>query len=442
MIHLAWSIVERVLPRMASALVMLVLAAVLTPEIVGVYAWMVLSLTLVQTVGDTAARQTAVIHAGTIAGARFVWRFRVATTLAGGAALAIVVLMLLLTQDEPMRWQVVALLPFVLVPGCSALGLDALVSLQLAGRWRDIASAQAVSSLASLCCSIPTLLLTQSLLASALQATLAELGFALLNRRRAARLLRDTTETVIPAPVAPGAPADGEPNHVAPVRSAARDYLHTAVFALLGWGQGQTDRLSIGTLAGTAQLGQYSFAMSLSRSIGDAAAVAAVNVVRPVLAEAARTGRRSEAARIAEGSLRRSIPLAALAAVVTTAAVQLGVAPFLGASWDPALALVPILSLAVVPSVVAWTITAILQADDGMQWASWIKAIGVVLSVPIGIVALTDLQFAAWLVSGRELLIMGLLLLAARRQAPWRGALGATVVVLGGAAVWWAVGAW
>lgn len=448
MIHLAWSIIERVLPRMASALVMLVLAAVLTPEIVGVYAWMILALTLVQTVGDTAARQTAVIHAGTIAGVRFVRRFRVATTLAGGTSLAIVILMLLLTQDESIRWQILALLPFVLVPGCSALGLNALVSLQLAGRWRDIASAQATSSLASLFCSIPTLLLTQSLLASALQATLAELGFALLNRRRAARLLRNTsdasdaTDTTIPAPVASGTMKDGEPDHVTPERSAARDYLHTAVFALLGWGQGQTDRLSIGSLAGTAQLGQYSFAMSLSRSIGDAAAVAAVNVVRPVLAEAARAGRRSELARIADGSLRRSIPLTALAAFITTAAVQLGVAPFLGAGWDPALALVPILSLAVVPSVVAWTITAILQADGGMQRASGIKAVGVVLSIPIGIVALTDLQLAAWLVSGREVLIMGLLLLAARRHAPWRGALGATAVVLAGAAVWWAVGAW
>jgi len=420
-INLAWSVLERVLPRAASALIMLVLAARLAPSVVGIYAWMILALTLVQTVGDTAARQTAVVHDGTASGARFIGRFRVWSAVVGGALLSVVVMALLLTQAEQDRWQALALAPFVLVPAASAAGIDALVRLQRSGRWKDIASNQAWSSTCSLLCSVPTLVATGSLLASALQALLAEAGFAVLNRRRAARLGRGADTGTRPSELTGG---------------VFRDYLHTALFALLGWGQGQTDRLSIGGLAGGSRLGQYAFAMSLSRSIGDAAALAAVNVLRPALTEAARDGRGSEIVAVTEASLRRSLVLAVVAAVATSIGVELIVAPFLADDWDPALALVPILALSVAPSVVAWSITAVLQAESRMRWASPIKAVGVLLSLPVGLVALQDLQLAAWLVNARELVVMALLLLAARHRAPWRGALLALGVVLVGAAVW------
>ncbi|ROR82425.1 Membrane protein involved in the export of O-antigen and teichoic acid [Plantibacter flavus] len=422
MIRLAWSVLERVLPRAASALIMLVLAARLAPSVVGIYAWMVLALTLVQTIGDTAARQTAVVHAGTASGALFIGRFRVWSAVIGGALLAVVVVALLLTQAAQDRWQVLALAPFVFVPAASAAGIDALVRLQRSARWKDIASNQAWSSTCSLLCSVPTLLVTESLLASALQALLAEAGFAILNRRRAARLER---------------PADTGTRRPELTGGVFRDYLHTALFSLLGWGQGQTDRLSIGALAGGARLGQYSFAMSLSRSIGDAAALAAINVLRPVLAEAARDGRGSEIVAVTEASLRRSLALTVVAAVATTIGVHLFVAPFLADDWNPALALVPVLALSVAPSVVAWSVTAVLQAESRMRWASPIKAVGVLLSLPVGVVALTDLQLAAWLVNARELIVMALLLLAARHRAPWRGGLLALCVVLVGAAVWY-----
>lgn len=424
MIHLAWSVFERVLPRAASALIMLVLAARLAPSVVGVYAWMVLALTLVQTVGDTAARQTAVVHDGTVAGARFIGRFRVWSATVGGAVLAAVVVTLAVTQAGEDRWQAIALAPFALVPTASAAGLDALVRMQRSGRWKDIAANQAWSSTASLLCSVPTLLVTGSLLASALQALLAEAGFAVLNRRRAAR----------PAP-----PVDTGGRAAEPAGGVFHDYLHTALFALLGWGQGQTDRLSIGALAGGERLGQYAFAMSLSRSIGDAVALASINVLRPVLAEAAVGGRGSEIVPLAEASLRRSLALAVAAAVATSVGAQLVVAPFLASDWDPALALVPVLALAVAPAVVAWSVTAILQVERRMRWASPVKAVGVLLSLPIGVVALHDLQLAAWLVNVRELIVMALLLLAARHRAPWRGALLALGVVVIGAAVWFLV---
>jgi O-antigen/teichoic acid export membrane protein len=426
MIHLAWSILERILPRVASALIMLVLAAIVAPSIVGMYAWMVLALTLVQTVGDTAARQTAVVHAGSTGGDRFVRHFRRWSAGVGGLLLAATVAALFLTQAGPDRWQAIALVPFVLVPSCSALGLDALVRLQRAGRWKRIASSQAWSSTASLLCSVPILVTTHSLLASALQATLAEAGFALLNRRHAARSVPATTD-------------DDRPG--TSTSAVFGDYLHTALFALLGWGQGQTDRVSIGALAGDARLGQYAFAMSLSRSVGDAAALATINVLRPVLVGAARSGRGSEIVALAERSLRRSLALAVLAAALTTVGAHLLVAPFLTEAWDPALALVPVLALAVAPSVVAWTVTAILQAESRMRWASPIKAIGVLLSLPIGVVAVHDLDLAAWLVNARELVVMGLLLVAARHRAPWRGGLLALGVVLVGATLWLLVGA-
>ncbi|MET3512080.1 lipopolysaccharide biosynthesis protein [Plantibacter flavus] len=420
MIHLAWAILERILPRVASALIMLVLAARLTPSLVGMYAWMVLALTLVQTVGDTAARQTAVVHGDTEAGERFVRRFRVWSALIGGAALAVTVGALVLTHHAEDRWQAIALAPFVLVPAASAVGIDALVRLQRAGRWKEIASHQAWSSTGSLLCSVPTLLATGSLLASALQAMLAEAGFALLNRRRAARLPRASA-------------ADAHSRE--PTANVLGDYLHTALFSLLGWGQGQTDRLSIGALAGGARLGQYAFAMSLSRSIGDAAALAAINVLRPVLAEAARDGRGSQIVALTEASLRRSLVLAVVAAMATSIGAELVLGPFLADDWDPALALVPVLTLSVAPSVVAWSVTAVLQAESRMRRASPIKAVGVLLSLPVGVVALHDLQLAAWLVNARELVVMALLLLAARHRAPWRGGLLALGVVVAGAAV-------
>lgn len=422
MIHLAWSVLERVLPRAASALIMVVLAASVTPAIVGMYAWAVLALTLVQTVGDAAARQTAVVHSGTEAGDRFVRHVRVWSSLVGGTLLTATIVVLFLNQPVQDRWQAAALTPLVLVPTAAASGLGALVHLQRSGQWKVIASHQAWASSASLACSVPTLLATGSLLASALQAFLAEALFALLNRRQAARRASSS---------------DAPRRSTEVAGSIVRDYLHTAAFALLGWGQGQTDRLAIGALAGGARLGQYAFAMSLSRSVGDAAAVAATNVLRPTLAEAVRAGRRSEIVALTEASLRRSLALSVAAAVTTSIGAQLLVAPLMSARWAPALALVPVLALSVAPSVVAWSITAILQAESRMRWASPIKAVGVLLAVPVGIVAIHDLQLAAWLVNVRELVVMALLLLAARHRAPWRGGLLALGIVLAGAVVWY-----
>ncbi|MGK9148838.1 hypothetical protein KXS11_14510 [Plantibacter flavus] len=420
MTHLALSFAERLLPRLASAGIMFALAAMLDPAIVGLYAWMILSLALVQTVSDVAARQVALLHLGSPSGDRFIARFRRWSSLLGGGALAGVIVVLAAVQPATLLMQVMALIPFVLVPAAASLGLPALLRLQAAGSWSSIARAQAVASGGSLLLSLPTLVLTQSLLASALQAAVAEIGFALLCRRAARNV------------AAPAPKPDPERGRV------RRDYLHTVVFAALGWGQGQGDRVGIGSFAGTAALGQYSFALTLSRSLGDAAAIAAVNVIRPALVAARAADDRVPLAPLADRALRRAILLTVVAAAGTITATFLVAQPILPAVWDPAISLVPILTLGALPSVIAWTMTAILQLDARMHLAGPIKAVGVVLCIPIALAALTDLHLAAWLVLGREVVVMLLLLLAARRSAPWRSALivlavtGASALIVAG----------
>ena len=59
-----------------------------------------------------------------------------------------------------------------------------------------------------------------------------------------------------------------------------REFGHASAYSIVGWLQGQADRLLIGGLSGTAALGSFSFATAIARNPGDAISASTGNVLR------------------------------------------------------------------------------------------------------------------------------------------------------------------
>ena len=303
------------------------------------------------------------------------------------------------------RTAALALLPMALVPMFSAIELRAVVALQAAHEWRRFARAQAIAAVSSLGVTVPVVLVTRSLVAASLQAALSEFLFAVLTTR-AVRQIGFVTRL----------PEDRFAN----ARSRLlREYGAAVTYTVLGWGQNQADRVAVGFSAGTATLGAYSLATSLARSAGEAASNASVNVLRAQIGNVELHTDRALRT-VAEASLKRSLGLLLVLVMLTVAGTEFAIRPVLGAAWRPALDVVPALSTGTIPNLVEWSTTSVLQAQGRLRRALPFKAIGILFALPIGIVAASSLQTAAWLALSRDVFVAVAMLICAGSAAPWK----------------------
>lgn len=408
---LVWAFLERVLPRAASAVIMLGLAAFLTPEIVGIYALGILVMTLYQAASDTAIRQIAVSAVATVDGRTFLRRYVSVSSVAGFIFVAGGLVVVYALTPADVRGQVYYLTPLIAVPALMAARVSAVAQIQIAARWRSLATFQLVATAASFAVSVPVLLLTRSLLASALQIVVTELSFTVLT-------------IVASRSIPPAGSSDDERD-----LPLGREYLHLATYSVLGWFQSQTDRVLMGPVAGSTTLGLFSVATSVARSGGDAVSTSTANVLRPELLANRQYGPK-EIGQRADHVLGKAVWVSAAATVLTLIGIELVLRPILSSQWDDALDAARIISLTIIPTLFSWSMTVVLIAAARTKWAAPIKSLGIPMAIPIAFVAGHSLLWAGVLVVLREVVLLALLVASSGGSYPRRSLTAGTTAWL------------
>lgn len=409
--NLLWALVERVLPRASSALVAILLAYATSPDIVGIYTWLTLGVTLYLSVADGAARQVAVLAWRSSTGLLLIRRY---ARIAGPAGLIILAIVAVVVGMLTGRWDLIASAsPIVLVPLVNVRSVTSTALMQVMGQWRSLALIQSLSAATSLAVSVPILLLTSSLLGPALQLLLTEALFTFLVRRRVRLTGLDRRAADLP---------EGE--------QLGGVFAHLSAQAALGWVQGQADRLLLGGFAGTSALGSYSLALAIGRNPGDAISMATANLARStVVSETSLEGARSTLDRL----LIRAIVAAGALAVLLILAVQLILPAFLNTGlWGPSISAAGPILLSMVVTVYAWSVSPILVQFGYGRALTWIKLVGLAFAPAVAVGAVWSLQIAAWLVLSRELTMLLAAVAICPKAAPRRAlTLTVTLTVVG-----------
>jgi len=399
MIATFWAFAERLTPRVASAAISLIFAALAGPQNYGYYAAALLVYLGVQSATDSAIRQISVGVVQSKGGQRFLRRYRIFAGLFGTSASLLCILIFSLTF-MPLN-HAVALTPIALAPLAWSISVTALARNQLAGGWRAIAGAQAACTVVSCLAAAPLLLSDAPLLAPICQIALAELSFAICMVLQARRIPnRGEPELMLTA---------GErdsPNHWSSFRQAAQ-------YSVLSWLQGQSDRLAISVIAGPAQLGKYSLAVSLSRNVADALSIGVVNVLRPqVLGDHGSVDVR-DAARATISAIRRGV-LLSVGIYIAALALSFGLPIILGPQWGTAAELVPVLALSALPALVAWSLTPLLVRTGKMRVGTIGKFVGLMLGIVAAITSPYSLAVTAWIIVLREIVVAAISAFALR----------------------------
>lgn len=392
---------ERMLPRIFSALLMLMLAGYTGTETVGIYAMVTLMYTAVMAGTDSAVRQVILRAVTEPEGRRFLRAYRIAAPAVGMLLVGGLIVGMRLTGTIETWRMALELMPIALAPVASALGIAAVGRMQLNNQWNALARGQFLASMLSVAIAIPLLIHQRSIFGPSLQTLLAEGIMAAFCVRMAGVTPRRGSYEVAPTP---------------DQKSITSDWTSMAVYSILAWAQGQAERVLLGAFAGPAVLGTYSMASNVGRSAGDALAASTANVTRAAVAS---HGDPKEIQRITEHTMRRTIALAlgAFGASVVLAAV---LRPILGVEWREALSIVPVLAISAVPSVLAWT-GSVLQLRAGRGWTTlYAPLAGVALAVLISIAASHSLLLAAYFVVLRDLVVVTVAFLMVREYAPWR----------------------
>lgn len=423
-----WSTLERALPRGASALVSVVMAALLDPTALGVFTTVTIVLALVVSLFDVAARQVVLASRQAPAKGWFVQSYRrwwgpVAALL----LLTGIVTLASVRADE--RHALLSMLPVVVVPVAGAVALEPLTSLQAAGRWHVVARVQAMAALGALAVSLPLALAIRSITAAAVHLALAEVLFTVLLWRAWGRGARD---------------GEGRHGTAADRRYLVRQYGQLSLSAGVGWAQSQADRALVGALAGPAVLGLYAVAGSVARSAGEAVGAGASSVLRVELATAQDGGQRSspqDLRRLVAGATRKALLLTAAVSVATVVVALLLLPPLLGQEWDLAVAAVPLFAASGLFTVLSWNALAVLQHENRVGRAVAVKVAGAVLALPVALAATHGVVLAAGAYLVREVVTGVALGMLSRRLLPARMlavAVGlVAVVLLAACAVTW-----
>lgn len=398
--HLVLSLLERVAARIPSALLMLLLAVYVAPATVGMYAWMIICLTFVQASIDVPLRQVSVEAVASDHGRRLLGRISRIGAAAGVLLLASAMAALILLDPRGLGGPAIQLTPLIAVPLITLSAVTPIAKLQVSGRWDVLASSQGVSAFGAMAVTIPILILTGSVGAAALQPLLAEGLNAVICRVQARK-----TSTIM------GAGAHTE------AATLLKEWWSVQAYSVLGWAQGQADRIFVGIFAGAAALGNFSYAAALGRTGSEAVTNAGVNVFRTHLQS-----------RDAQDDLRSSLDRATLRVTLICAAAvgavwifaDLILRNFLAPSWDPALDAAPILAASAVPAATTWHMSVALVAVRRTRQALPVRALGVVMGLAVALAAVHSLQLASFVIIARELIVMTLIAILLNRSAPVR----------------------
>lgn len=409
-----WSFAERFAPRVISAFLLLLLAYFAAPEAVGIYNYGILLYTLFQAVTDAPFRQVIFFTVSSRKGMRFLRRYRVLVAILGfsGILLGIVGLWLFLDVNHPE--QVVSLLPIAFAPAFTAWGLRGVGLLQAAGKWKTLAAGQAIAAVSSLVVALPVLYITQSPLGCSMGLLTTEMVFAFWCWRQGRSAISNQVEI----------PKDS--------RRISSLYAKMAGYSGLAWTQGQADRVLIGAFSGAANLGIFSMATALARSLGDALASSSANVLRSELGTLADP---AEAHRRASRVLNRGTFLALAGVWLSVLMTETIVTWVLGQEWQTALSIVPLLSLSVIPSIFSWSSAVLHVARRSASRALIAPIIGILFAFPIAWLSGSNLYAAAGVVLLRELSLSCVAYLLIGRTAPWRSYGYGMLAVVGSVAV-------
>lgn len=415
---------------------MLVLAYFAEPRLVGIYGLAVVCLLFVQSAGDSAVRQIAVLAIKSREGRQFLRRYRVIAGSIGCLFILVVSFVIVLVyRGEVPDQSLYALFFLSVIPVFQASRVFGLAELQLAGQWRRLASFQLLASIVSFVFGFVILLLTRSLIAPCIQMVLAEGLFACACIfRRPAKYLGDSADE--------HSFSVGGGKYAKQEHFARSEFWSMSTYSILGWGQIQSDRLLMGFSAGPAVLGSYSVASAISRSGGDAAAMSSANILRSSMANS-----NGYEARAIEKLLLRGLLVVLVAVILSVALSELFVRRLLSAEWSASVDIVPLLALGSIPAYLAWNTTVVLVVSGRANRALPAKLLGVFLSVGVAFAAAHSLTLAAVLAVSRDVVVCLLTLTPARKLIPKRvlcscllafsvGAVASVCLLLAGGGDW------
>ncbi len=421
MSHIIWSFVERSFPRVASAVLMLTLAALTSPDLVGIYAWAALALTLVSASSDAAVRQVIMTMFSSQASFEFFRRYRWTAAVAGTVAMLLVILALALSNlDRPgTLGEVLNLLPMALVPAVLAWSVLHIGYLQLGNAWRTLAGTQFWAAFGSLLVTLPIMVATGSLLAVALQPLITEIIVALIARSNALRL--NEAEFIRNIPNRP---------------TGNNEYWHATVLSVLGWFQSQADRLMVGLIGGTTLLGFFTPGWALGRTGAESLGLASANVMRSRMREV-ESATLPQQLKSISGPLTMSAIAGLGVAIITVILSEWVIGPILGEEWRVSIDAASILAVSTPATAVSWSVTAALAGRGRLKWGSPSKLVGIAMSVLVAVAALHSLEAAAWVVVAREWVVLFLVLIALKLGVPWMSMIvtAATTLVAAGFAL-------
>lgn len=386
-IQLSWSLMERLIPRISSAALLLGLATLTDPATVGIFSAVILSLTFYQGAVEGTIRQVAVVFVSTPSSSKKLRRLLWFSSLGGAGIVSVALAILLLTTAAELWADVWLLTPLAVVPLVASLSIMPMVALQRSGRWGRLASIRLTSSVVALAGCLPMVIFGMPLIACALYPLLSELVFTVKVRRE-----RMNSHTF-----------DSSMKNLN--RSMSRELISLGLFRTLGWAEGQTDRLLIASIAGTAKLGQYSTSIAIGRSGGDAVSDSTANVLRARLANLEPDALVDEWKLVTKRTLMPGVAATGLGVIVIWLICQFILPRFLSGSWAATLTAAPVIALSAVPAFFTFNLSTIV-AVRGAAWKIMpIRILGVLSAVPIAFAALKSLELAAWLVVGRELIV-------------------------------------
>jgi hypothetical protein len=368
------------------------MAVFLTPSQVGAYAWITLTLSILLSLFDGAVRQVAVSIVGTDFANLFFKRYRFAYGLIGFVAVLAVCAGLGISGQSREGG---TLLIASVIPIAVATYARPTAELQVLGKWRLISRCQLVAVSLSLIISVPVLVVSRSLLGAILQISLSELLLA--------ALLSWSVKTLDRRKLA----SYGAVSR----RQIMREMKAASLYSALSWGQTQADRAGIGAFGGTATLGTYNLTVSLSRNVGDAVGNGAANVLRSRLVG---QDRNSSLPTSLSNVIVLGVLIAGLVSVATSC-VSLYVLPnFLSDDWSEAFHMVPLFSLATIPTVIAWCTTVVLVWRGGLERALPVRVGAVILSVGVSACYFFGFTWVAIATFVRDLLVAGALVMLSR----------------------------
>jgi len=387
-----WSALERALPRAASAVILLLFAALVVPDAVGVYSIALLAVTFLQSAFELSMRQFAVGLVRSESGLRIIRRFQVVYLTSGVVLVLGVLAVLELIGAAPTVW-IASLLPLILVPGLGALAIRAVAELQRSGRWRLLAQLQTGAAAVGLGVGVPVVLVTGSPLGPALFAATSEGVFAILAVRFASRLPRSELDSS----------GDGA--------RTLRGFVAVGASSVLTWVQLNLDRLLIALLAGPAVLGLYTLAWSLSRSGADAVSAASSNVLRPQLFEASEVGRSGAERMAMEHVIKNAATLVFLGGAVVSIVALTILPQILGQEWQGAIDAIPaMVSPTVLALLEALLVVVLVTRGQGARLLP-VRGAAILLALPVALAATVSIESAAWVMVARQALTLVLMLI-------------------------------